>query len=159
MFGFTQIYARQANSVSHGARFKWKQQQQQQQQQKAYTAQRTTYIHPKQEWLRTAITTDCHLRNLCVSGEKETTNRRSKLINHFHFRFRWAVYSRLSLPLFLYRAVPIALCVFIWRWLCASEHSLCVFFFCSRVPLLVCVAATVVCRMFLFFSCSLHLLP
>lgn len=33
--------------------------------------------------------------NLCVSGEKETKNRRSKLINHFHFRFRWVVYSRL----------------------------------------------------------------
>lgn len=35
--------------------------------------------------------------NLCVSGEKETTNRRSKLINHFRFRFRWLVYSSLFL--------------------------------------------------------------
>lgn len=58
--------------MCHGARFKWKHTKQQ---------------HCNNDWLP--------FENLCVSGEKETTNRRSKLINHFHFRFRWVVYSSL----------------------------------------------------------------
>lgn len=99
------------------------------------------HIQPKQQHTATEYCNNDWLpfENLCVSGEKETTNRRSKLINHFHFRFRWIVYSSLFL-LHVFAAFYIS----VWP-LCSACRAL------SFSPLLfVCVCVCVIC--FFFFT-------
>lgn len=121
------------NSVSRRTIHKWKQHkhiQQGRERKQESKQQHTATEHCNNDWLP--------FENLCVSGEKETTNRRSKLINHFHFRFRWIVYSSLFL-LHVFAAFYIS----VWP-LCSACRTL-----SSSPPFFLCVCKCL--RHLLFF--------